>query len=63
MMKNAGDHVGILEYKNHFAKYIPHFSENVFVITKVKNTLPLMHVIIYLKAEEIFQTFYEKECQ
>ena len=35
------DHVRILKYKNIFAKgYIPNWSEEVFVITKVKNTMP-----------------------
>ena len=38
----VGDIVGILKYKNIFVKcYVPHWSEEVFVIKKVKNTVPL----------------------
>ena len=34
----VGDHVRISEYKNIFAKgYMPNWSEEVFVIKKVKN--------------------------
>ena len=37
----VGDHVGISKYKNIFAKgYMPNWSEEVFVIKKVKNTVP-----------------------
>ena len=36
-----GDIDGISKYKNIFAKgYVPNCSEEVFVITKVKNTVP-----------------------
>ena len=35
---NTGDHVRISKYKNIFAKgYAPNWSEEVFVIKKVKN--------------------------
>ena len=37
----VGDHVWISKYKNVYAKgYILNWSEEVFVITKVKNTVP-----------------------
>ena len=37
----VGDHVRISKYKNIFAKgYMPNWSEEVFVIKKVKNTVP-----------------------
>ena len=37
----VGDHVRIAKYKNIFAKgYTPNWSEEVFVIKKVKNTVP-----------------------
>ena len=37
----VGDHVRISQYKNIFAKgYTPNCSEEVFVIKKVKNTVP-----------------------
>ena len=35
----------------------------VFVIKKVKNTVPWTYVIIDLNDEEIMGTFYEKELQ
>ena len=61
---NAGDHVRISKYKNIFAKgYTPNWSEEVFVIKKVKNTVPWTYVINDLNGEEIIGTFYEKELQ
>ena len=60
----AGYHVRISKYKNIFAKgYTLNWSEEVFVIKKVKNTVPWTHVISDLKGEEIIGTFYEKELQ
>ena len=47
-----------------FAKgYTPNWSEDVFVIKKVKNTVPRIYVISDLNGEEIVGTFYEKELQ
>ena len=58
------DHVRISKYKNIFAKgYTPNWSEEVFVIKKVKNTVPWTYVINDLNGEEIIGTFYEKELQ
>ena len=60
----VGDHVRISKYKNIFAKgYIPNWSEEVFVIKKVKNTIPWTYVINDLNGEEITGTFYQKELQ
>ena len=60
----VGDHVRIFKYKNIFAKgYIPNWSEEVFVISKIKNTVPWTYVINDLNGEEIIGTFYEKELQ
>ena len=60
----VGDRVGISKYKNIFAKgYMLNWSEEVFVIKKVKNTVPWTYVINDLKGEEIIGTFYEKELQ
>ena len=57
-----GDHVKISKYKNIFAKgYTPNWSEEVFVIKKIKNTAPWTYVIDDLNGEEITGTFYEKE--
>ena len=54
----------LLEYQNikpFFAKgYVPNWSEEVFVITKVQNTVPWTYVISDLKGKEIVGTFYEK---
>ena len=60
----VGDHVRISKYKNIFAKgYTPNWSEEVFVIKKIKNTVPWTHVINDVNGEEITGTFYEKELQ
>ena len=60
----VGDHVRISKYKNIFAKgYTPNWSEEVFVIKKVKNTVPWTYVINDLNGEEIIGMFYEKEPQ
>ena len=58
----VGDHVKILKYKNIFAKgYTPNWSQEVFVIKKVKTTAPWTYVVNDLNGEEIVGTFYEKE--
>ena len=50
-----GHHVGISNCKNIFAKgYSPYWSEEVFVIKKVKNTVPLTYVINDLNGNEHF---------
>ena len=60
----GGDRVRISKYKNIFAKgYMPNWSEEVFVIKKVKNAVPWTYVINDLNGEEIIGTFYEKELQ
>ena len=58
------DHVGVSKYKIFFAKgYTPNWSEEVFVIKKVKNTVPWIYIINNLNGEEIIGTFFEKELQ
>ena len=60
----TGDNVRISKHKNVFAKgYAPNWSEEVFVIKKVKNIVPWTYIISYLNEEEIVGTFYEKELQ
>ena len=60
----VGDHVRISKYKNVFAKgYTPNWSEEVFVVNKIKNTVPWTYVINDLNGEEISGSFYEKELQ
>ena len=60
----VGDHIRIAKYKNNFAKgYTPNWSEEIFVIKEIENTVPWMYVIHDLNGEEIIVTFYEKELQ
>ena len=60
----VGDNVRISKYKNIFAKgYTPNWSEEVFVVSKIKNTVPWTYVINDLNGEKIIETFYEKELQ
>ena len=51
-------------YKNIFAKgYAPNWSEEVFVVSKIKNTVPWTYVVNDLSDEGITGSFYEKELQ
>ena len=60
----VGDHVRISKFNNIFSKgYTPNWSEEYFVIKKVRNTVPWTYVIHDLNGEEIIGTFYEKELQ
>ena len=57
----VGDHVKISIYKNIFAKgYTPKWSEEGFVIKKVKNTIPWTYVINDLNGEEKLEHFVKK---
>ena len=60
----VGDHDRLPKYKNIFAKrYAPNWSEEVFVVSKIKNTFPWTYVVSDLSGEEITGSFYEKEFQ
>ena len=60
----VGDRVRISTYKNIFAKgYTPNWSEQVFVIKKVKNTVPWTYVIKDLNDEEIIGHFMKNNCK
>ena len=60
----VGYHVRISKYKNIFAKgYTSNWSEEVFVIRKIKNIVPWTYIINDLNEEEIVRTFYAKELQ
>ena len=60
----VGDHVRISKYKNIFAKgYMPNWSEEIFIIKKIKNAVPWTHVLNDLNGEEIIGNFYENELQ
>ena len=57
----VGDHVKISKYKNIVAKgYAPKWSEEVFVVSRVKNTVPWTYVVGDLNGEEITERFYKK---
>ena len=57
----VSDHVGISKYKNIFAKgYTPTWSEEVFGVSKIKNTISWTYVVSDLNGEEITGRFYEK---
>ena len=43
--------------------YMPNWSEEIFVIKKIKNTVPWTYIISDLNGKEIIGTFYEKELQ
>ena len=60
----VGDRVRISKYKITFAKgYIQNWSEEVFIITEIKGTVPWVYVISDLNGEPIAGSFYEKELQ
>ena len=57
----VGDHVRISKYKNIFAKgSTPNWSEEVFVVIKIKKKIPWAPVISDLNDEPIAGRFYEK---
>ena len=57
-----GDHVRISKCKNIFAKgYAPNWLEEVFVVSKIRNTVPWTYVVNDLNDEEITGSFFEKE--
>ena len=60
----VGDYVRISKYKNIFTKgYMQNWSEEIFVIKKVKNTVPWTYIINDLNGEKVIGTFYEEELQ
>ena len=60
----VGGHVIISKYKNIFAKgYVPNWSEEVFIVSKPKNTVPWAYVTSDLNREQVIGSFYEKELQ
>ena len=60
----VGDHVRIPKHENIFAKgYVLNQSDDVFLIKKVKNTMPWTYIIENLNGEEIVGMFYKKELQ
>ena len=60
----VSDRVRISKYKNLFAKgYAPNWSEEVFVVNTIKNTVPWTFENSDLNREKIIGSFYKKELQ
>ena len=60
----VGYRVRISKYKNIFSKgYTENWSEEVFIISKIKSTVPWTYVISDLNGEPITGIFYEKQLQ
>ena len=60
----VGDLVRTSKYKNIFAeRYTQNCSEGVFVVSKIKDTVPWTYTISELNGEPIIGSFYEKELQ
>ena len=60
----VGDHVRISKYKSIFAEgYMPKWSEEIFIIKKIKSTVPWTCVLNDHNGEEIIGTFNENELQ
>ena len=61
---SVGDRVRISNFKNTFAKgYTPNWSKEIFVVSRVKNTLSWTYELKDLNGEEIIGSFYERELQ
>ena len=59
-----GDHVRISKYENIFAKgYMPNWSGEVSISSKIKNAVPYTYIINDVNGEEIIGSFYEKKLQ
>ena len=59
-----GDYVRISKHKNIFSKgYLRNWSEEIFIINKIRNTVPWTYLIIDLKGEEIKGSFIKKNCK
>ena len=60
----VNDHVRISQYKNIFAKgYVPNWSEEVFIVNEIKNTIPWTYTINGLNGEKVIGTFTKKNCK
>ena len=42
---------------------MPNWSEEIFISSKIKNTVPWTYIINNLNGEDVIGTFYEKELQ
>ena len=55
----VNDYVRISKYQNIFTKgYIPNWSQEVFIVSEIKNTVPWSYTISDLNGEKVIGTFY-----
>ena len=60
----VNDHVRISMNKNIFAKgYVPNWSEEVFIVNEIKNTVPWTYTISDLNGEKLLEHFMKKNCK
>ena len=60
----VGNHVRISKYKNIFAKgYTPNWSEEVFVIKKLKMQFHGHMLLMILKVKKLLERFMKKNCK
>ena len=61
---SVGDRVRISKFKNIFAKgYTPNWSKEIFVVNKIKNTVPWTYELKDLNGQDIIGSFYDRELQ
>ena len=60
----AGDHVRISKHQNIFAKgYIPNWSEEVFVISKIKNKFHRYMLLMISMVKKLLKHFMKQNCK
>ena len=60
----VGDRVRIFKYKNIFAKgYTPNWSEEVFVISKIKNKFHRHMLLMILMVKKLLEHFMKNNCK
>ena len=60
----VGNRVRISKFKNIFAKgYTPNWSNEIFIVNKINDTIPYTYNIKDLNGEEIIGSFYDRELQ
>ena len=53
----------LIQFIDQYKRHAPNWPEEIFVIKKVKSSVPQTYVINYLNGAEIIGSFYEKEQQ
>ena len=53
----------MLEFQNTKTFFTSNWSDEVFVVSKIKNTVPWTYAVSDLNGEDITGSFYEKELQ